>query len=975
MVGLSGSATPPRGATPPRPGLGMALLRTVLGLALAVSLLRAPLGEFAAGLTRHTTTASTRPELQPAGLSPALPAPPSAEQAAGTALGLLLAPALAPWLRLLALAALLGCGAELLLAALAMPLQARAVRERGRAGTYLSIRRPVALQGGAEPSGSGMEVFRTLAGSFPAGGRLSGSGAWCALTLGAGPDQPAELGAFIPAGRGHQRARSALVNALQGLCADVSIDERDDPLRSAAQGGTVVAWREYGLALPPEFPLRLLEPNGGADPLGPLAAAIRPSRARYAELQIVIRPIGGIAGWALGRGWRGRATARKLALEARADYGLQPDIAALETKLAGASFEVTVRAAVVCEQPGDAQAALDQIEAALATFQARIASHVQRLVPVASGAVRTEQQKSLPAALARAPRYAPPAPFLLPLRPWRDPDILTPSELGGLWHLPSAELAGLLRPLGSRRLPAPPHAFVGGTNGAEPRVTLGLARRGSGDYAPVGPTLRDLRQILHLTAGMGAGKSRLLANLCAQLVPHGFTLLDGKGDDRDGSLVATVRRLIPPADEGRLIILDVLDADWPVGLNPLARADLARPGGLDLALGQVLALFARLDPETWGKAVGMQQFATMATLLVLHGETRPTLAHIKQALLDEDYRARLLEHTRDAEVTTFWRDTFPRLGEGQRSSRDALLRRIDMLLTAETTRLLVTQSAPTLDFQRAIEQGQIVLVPVPDMTLGGLAGAVAMLVFQAFVAAAFARGGTDASRVSYPLVVDELQVLLGQSASQDVETAITRLRSLGIPSVYAHQALGQLGDLADLMMINAGSRVILQTGEPDASTYARAYAASGLTAADIAGQEPLEHQYAALRCNGATTGVFSMRPLPWPAPLPAEPAAYDGPDWRSVLPEPADPLDATLARLAYTPVNEARAVAELVALNDAEWERVVARWDVLRLFQRGYILRHPGCIPDRLERQRWLSRLLAARPRLLAAAEYARARA
>jgi len=101
---------------------------------------------------------------------------------------------------------------------------------------------------------------------------------------------------------------------------------------------------------------------------------------------------------------------------------------------------------------------------------------------------------------------------------------------------------------------------------------------------------------------------------------------------------------------------------------------------------------------------------------------------------------------------------------------------------------------------------------------------------------------------------------------------------------------------------------------------------------------------------------------------------YDGPDWRSVLPEPADALDTTLVRLAYAPVNEARSVAELAALSETDWQRVLARWEAIRHCQRGYILRHPGCIPDRLERQRWLSRLLVAQPRLLVAAEYARAR-
>ncbi|PMP87616.1 MAG: hypothetical protein C0183_02015, partial [Roseiflexus castenholzii] len=53
---------------------------------------------------------------------------------------------------------------------------------------------------------------------------------------------------------------------------------------------------------------------------------------------------------------------------------------------------------------------------------------------------------------------------------------------------------------------------------------------------------------------------------------------------------------------------------------------------------------------------------------------------------------------------------------------------------------------------------------------------------------------------------------------------------------------------------------------------------------------------------------------------------------------------------------------------------LLRRWECIRAQQRRYILAHPGCIPDRWERQRWLSRLYAARPRVLAAAEYLRGR-
>lgn len=795
------------------------------------------------------------------------------------------------------------------------------------------------------------------------------------LLVSGAPDLPAELGALIiGAPEERQRAMIALDGAVRSSAPGTLVNTADDPLLAAATPGRWIAWQRFGLALPPAYPLHAPTVAVETELAGVLLAAVRPyGSVAHAGLEVALRPQGGMSGWALGRQWRARATALKLALEQRQDYALAPDIAAIEAKLGDAAFETTIVATAVADRRDDALAALHAIGDALGAFQQRTASRLQRLVPRGRTAARQisgENAAEIVACL-RTPLVAPPPAIFLPFRLWRGPDILTAGELGYLWN-PSSTLAnGLVRSDPCRRIAAPPHAFCG--NDPE-RLVVGYAAHADGHSAPVGPTLRDLRQILHLTAGMGAGKSRLLANLCQQLVPCGFMLIDGKGDDRGGSLVDTVRQLIPQADEARLVLLDPLDTAWPVGLNPLAGVDVAQPGGTDLALGQVLATFARIDSGTWERSPGMQQFARMATLLALEGEAHPTLAHVKQALLDEAYREELLQSTRNIEVASFWRETYPRLGEGQRSSCDALLRRFDALLTAETTRYLVAQAQPTLDLAQMIASRMIVLTPLPDVALGGLAGAVGMLIAQAFVRAAFSRSGGDQTRHDYPLIIDELQVLIGNSDTTDIATAITRLRSLGIPTIYAHQALAQLGDLRDLMLINAGNRILLQTQEPDASIYARTYAASGLTAADLSGQPPNDHQYAVLRCRGVVAGPFSMQPLPWPVAPEEPPPSFAGPDWRDVLPDDSDPADHFIARVVYEVAHSIGAARELAQLDDPNWRRLLDRWDRIRRHQRQYILDHPGCIPDRLERQRWLSRLYAARPRVLAAAEYLRGR-
>lgn len=993
-------ASQPRGARPPRPDLPWALLRVVIVCCLILVLGRNPLVHWAG--TQIPVAA------EPALVDEVLPELPAPEVVVAQALVWLLNPPVFSALRMLGVTLLVLIGAELTGVLSLMILQS--LRQRGRAVQRSCYLVRIPRQGGtggprllADPD---QDLLRAIYGAIPAHGRWHGGAPWVAFTLLGRSDMPVELG-FVVAGRNgnvNRRIEAAISNAIVGQVADALVEQQADPLCALIElpdqpaGGRslqrVVVWREFGLKLPSEYPSRLLDDVEGSVLQGPLLAALRPRGGTVVtEAQFIVRPIRGRLGHALNRGWRARATALRLHLEGKADYALSMDTKAIEAKLAGAAYALTLRVIAVAEgadAAADARMTLDTVGDALQEYQARTSNKVQQFVGIGDGAIPVPEpvrrggwpgvaqqinRFRLEVVYARSPRFAPLPHLLAPLRTWRDVDVFSSVELGGLWHLPVSSLAHLVRWLPNRHLPAPPHAF---TEGNPARVVVGYARRGDGTEAPVGPTWHDLRQIGHLTAGMGAGKSRLMVNVAKQAVPHGLVQIDGKGDDKSGSLVAVTRQQIPLEAESRLVILDVLDAMWPIGLNPLSGVDLHQPGGPDLVLGQVQATFSRIDSATWGKSPGMQQYLQMATLLVLEGEQHPTLANVKQCLVDPPYRERLLKTATNIEVKTFWEVTFPSIGDQQKSSRDALLRRFDMLLTAETTRYLITQAQPTFDFLQAIESKYIVLVPLPDMTLGGIASAIGTLIFQACMRAAFSREGSDQTRHNYLLQVDEFQVLIGNGDPKDIETALTRLRALGIPTMYAHQALIQLGTLEEIMRINAALRWLLQTQEPDASTYARHYASSGITASDIAQQDPRDHQYVRLLCAGKPTDLMSIRPLMWPEPLSVDVPAYEGPHWQTCLPaDSPDPgYDRYVLQMVYGHSDSLVELAQRLAvqLSEQDWVLLLARWDAIRLYQRAYILEHPGCIPDRFERQMWLSRLFAARPRLLAEVEYHRAR-
>jgi hypothetical protein len=284
---------------------------------------------------------------------------------------------------------------------------------------------------------------------------------------------------------------------------------------------------------------------------------------------------------------------------------------------------------------------------------------------------------------------------------------------------------------------------------------------------------------------------------------------------------------------------------------------------------------------------------------------------------------------------------------------------------------------PALAFRDVISERLIVLAPLAHRALGGLAAPVGMLLFQALMRAAFSRPGSDMTRPEYGFIGDEFQVLVENCDTKDVRDALTQVRAFGIVTIIANQLHAQLGDLAEYALTAISNRVLLRTQEPDATLYARHYAESGVTAADISGQEPRERQYAWIGVEGRLTRLFSMRPLPWQPPLELVPELYTGTDWREALPRetPTPHFDAEVRRLMHGEIpDELATAAALAAAPEEWWGWLVRRWDALREHQRQQILARPGCIPDTHERQVWLSRLRAARRRVLAMAEYARIR-
>ena len=573
---------------------------------------------------------------------------------------------------------------------------------------------------------------------------------------------------------------------------------------------------------------------------------------------------------------------------------------------------------------------------------------------------------------------------------WRQPAILGSMEASRLWHLAGKQVEREVAWVPNRMLPVPESAFV--PPGATDWLTIGHNFDSGGQLRPVGLPLKALHQMMHVTAGMGAGKSQAAAAMCAQLIPHGFIVLDGKGDDEGGSLAAVVRKLIPPSEEHRLTFLNVLETAYPIGLNPIyhfmvameqATSKADRDLSFNAALGLILGLFERLDPERWQSSPGMQQYALMGSHLVLRtGSSRPgaipTMAKVARALEDATYRQSLIARYpfKTDLISRFWTERGEQLSEAQKTSLQALLRRLDLFMANPITRPMLTVERPSIDLQAAMDTGKIVFIPMPHRALGGLGPLVGMLVLQSLVAAAYARKGDALTRVTAPIFIDEVQVFIVNEQSPDLEQAFTQLRGFAVPLIVLHQTLDQLGKLESIFCINAANRLILRTGEPDASVYAKMYSQAGLKGEDIKAMEALHHQYAVTLGPNREQLVFSLYPNAWPTPPsiqlpPVDPAL----EWQTLSPPP-DPrwspdeaavygeVGRMIAEIIYRdppPAAFERITGQFSKLPADLWDALLEQWDRMRAYHYSALLEHPALEPEQIRRQTWLTNLLASR--------------
>lgn len=442
--------------------------------------------------------------------------------------------------------------------------------------------------------------------------------------------------------------------------------------------------------------------------------------------------------------------------------------------------------------------------------------------------------------------------FLLPASEQTFPLFLSAQEVAALWHLPADDCRtpGIeWAETASSPLPTP--LLRAATVDARTGIVLG-ANTYHGRLRPV--ELADDDRVTHVNiiGRTRVGKSTLMHHMVHQDIRAGKALavIDPHGDLVKEILACS----IPQQRENDVVLFDVTDYEFPVGLNLLAV-----PPGLpaEVGAGYALAVIRKMFADNWhsGRMENVL-YACLASLVTYEGAT---LMDVPRLLVDGVFRDQVLAQVEDLSALEYWYDVHELLRPAaQLEIAQPIISRIQRFYRDPGMRRIICQRH-SLDVSRIVNNGQILLV-----NLGGLADVEgetlgALLISKIQMAAMSRATLVPEARRRFYCYIDEVQNFTTTSLSKMFSEA----GKYGLSLIVANQYLRQLqGDTLEAIIGNVGTSVLFRCGPEDARLLA------GFVKPQFGGDDLLNLDrfttIVKMQHRGQTLPAFSMRTLPPP---------------------------------------------------------------------------------------------------------------
>ena len=434
--------------------------------------------------------------------------------------------------------------------------------------------------------------------------------------------------------------------------------------------------------------------------------------------------------------------------------------------------------------------------------------------------------------------------------------LLSAREIAALWH-PPAQLDDVhaIGRAGARALAASPTAIE---TGAYVGTTTARPQR------PVRLPDETTNANMFFVARSGMGKSTLMNHVVEHRLQRKAAGLDDDAIvvvDPHTDLVYDIIERVPESLIDRVWLIDLSDEEHTPGVNIL---DTHIFTDRDRTTDSVMAI-AKGIWEQWGPR--MQGITEHLVKSIYEINAHPSVPRDQQLTLldgvnmlqDENFQRLAKSFIKDPYLKDYWDNDFAKLNPHTRQEMIApVLNRLRYYSSSTRARAILGQSRSTIDIQKVIEDGDVLLVASAQSAVGEnvaqLVGASILNLIDDIIRAQ----GTKASgsRRGVTVVCDEMQTIPGVN----FESMLSEVRKYGGNLVLATQSLTRLDELSptmrDAILSNCAGLAVMQVSAIDAQRLLPELNSESLDIDDITGLDA-HNAYMRIRHRNSNV-VFSM---------------------------------------------------------------------------------------------------------------------
>lgn len=339
-------------------------------------------------------------------------------------------------------------------------------------------------------------------------------------------------------------------------------------------------------------------------------------------------------------------------------------------------------------------------------------------------------------------------------------------------------------------------------------IQIGM-REGWGHQLPFGISLPDLRQHVYVIGKTGSGKTTLLRNMLIQHIEagHGVGLIDPHGD-----LAEEILNHIPRRRSEHLVYFNPSDLDFPISLNLLANVPVPER---HLVASGIVGAFKSIWHDSWGPRMEYILYNAIAALLDC---ANTSLLGVNRILMDDNYRAWVVQQIKDPFVREFW--------ELEYESYDARFRReaiapiqnkLGQFLLNPVIRNILGQVKCKVSFPFVMDNERIFIANLSKGKLGhDKANLLGSLLITQFQLAAMRRAEQpEGERRDFFLLIDEFQ----NFTTDAFASLLSEARKYRLCLTLSHQYVEQVPlPIRRAVFGNAGTLISFRVGYSDADT-------------------------------------------------------------------------------------------------------------------------------------------------------------